>query len=277
MAPRTYYRTGTASVATGGRVVTGINTFWLDKVWPGDLFGTHRGVGVRIEAVADSALTLAYDWPEVAQSDAPYEIQIMPGAVRLQEETRLLFEKLKQGMFINPNATGTLAGRNAYDGELAGFRYLRTDVSPFLLYVKNSDASGDWSEGGAFVGPPGEPGDDGAPGVGDAYDILINALGRPGEGEEFRFLFARSVTFPTDLAGSIGRLAVAPTADAVFSVLRNGAPIGTVTFAAGSTTGVFAGAGALFLAGDMLALQAPSPRDATLGGILFTLAGNRSL
>ena len=276
MALTSFYKTGKASVATGSKIVTGTNTFWVGKVWPGDLFGTHRGVGVRIEAVADAALTLAYAWPGIGQSAAAYEIQLVPDAARVQEETRILFERLKQGLFINPNEMGTLAGRAEYNARPKGFRYLRTDVTPFLIYVKNSDASGDWSGGASFVGPEGQPGTDGEDGIGDAYDLIINALGRPGAGEDFDFLFSRGVLFPAGLAGSIARVKAAPAADAVFSVLRNGSPIATVTFAAGSTSGVFAGAGAAFAAGDLLTLRTPSPRDASLGGLLFTLAGNRT-
>lgn len=271
-----FYKTGKASVSAGSKIVTGTNTFWVGKVWPGDLFGTHRGVGVRIEAVADDALTLAYNWPGISQVETAYEIQLVPDAARVQEETRILFERLKQGLFINPNEMGTLAGRADYNDRPKGFRYLRTDVLPFLIYVKNSDAAGDWSGGASFVGPPGQSGNDGEDGTGDAYDLIINALGRPGDGEDFEFLFSRGVLFPADLAGSVGRVKVAPAVEAVFSVLRNGSPIATVTFAAGSTIGVFAGAGAAFVAGDLLTLRAPSPRDATLGGLLFTLAGNRT-
>lgn len=276
MALPSFYKTGTATIAAGSRSVTGVSTFWLGKVWPGDLFGTHRGIGVRVEAVADNALTLAYDWPGISQNTAPYEIQLVPDGARVQETTRILLEKMNEGMFVNPDAVGTLAGRAAYDGEPAGFRYLRTDVSPFLLYVKNSDNSADWSVGASFLGPEGPSGENGEDGIGDAYDILINALGRPGDGEDFDSLFARGVTFPAGLAGSIARVSAAPTAEAVFSVLRNGSPIGTVTFAAAATGGVFAGAGAAFVAGDKLTLRAPTPRDATLGGLLFTLAGNRT-
>jgi hypothetical protein len=49
------------------------------------------------------------------------------------------------GQGIEPDATGTLAERAAYDGAAQGFVYLRTDVTPFELYVKASGASGDWA------------------------------------------------------------------------------------------------------------------------------------
>ncbi len=56
------------------------------------------------------------------------------------------------GTGIQPNASGTLAGRAAYDGAAANFIYLRTDVTPNILYIKNSATSGDWSSGTAYGG-----------------------------------------------------------------------------------------------------------------------------
>ena len=49
------------------------------------------------------------------------------------------------GKGLNINAAGTLENRTAYDAESSGFAYFATDTR--LLYIKNSDASADWSEG----------------------------------------------------------------------------------------------------------------------------------
>lgn len=57
-----------------------------------------------------------------------------------------------QGQGIQPDASGTLAGRAAADEAVAGFKYLQTDVTPFLLYVKMSNTIGDWSEGSPMSG-----------------------------------------------------------------------------------------------------------------------------
>lgn len=276
MALPSYYNTGTASIVASGTIVTGANTFWLGRVWPGDLFGSHLGFGVRIASVdSDTKLTLSHAWPGPPQSGAAYEIQLVPDGVRAQETTRLLLEKMQQGMFVNPDATGTLAERAQYDDAEKGFRFLRTDVSPFLLYVKN-DASGAWSPGASFLGPKGDPGSNGVDGIGDAYDIHINALSRPGDGEEFDHLFARTVIFPAAFAAGRATVSTAPTGGAaVFTILKNGASVGTITFANGSKNGVFAGAATVFAAGDKLTVRAPSPRNSTLSGMLFVLAGNR--
>jgi hypothetical protein len=56
-----------------------------------------------------------------------------------------------QGIGLQPDATGTLAQRSAYDGQAQGFKYLETDVSPFRFWVKASNASADWA-GPDYIG-----------------------------------------------------------------------------------------------------------------------------
>lgn len=51
----------------------------------------------------------------------------------------------EQGVGIEPDVTGTFADRSTYDGQDKGFRFLQTDVSPFLLWVKASNISADWA------------------------------------------------------------------------------------------------------------------------------------
>jgi hypothetical protein len=93
-----YYSTGTATVAAGGTAVTGQDTTWLKALLPGDLFGTHKGTPIRIAAVnGDTSLILAHPWPGAAQNAAPYEVQIVPDAARVQEATRQLLETLANG------------------------------------------------------------------------------------------------------------------------------------------------------------------------------------
>lgn len=56
------------------------------------------------------------------------------------------------GQGIQPNATGTLAQRSTYDNQPQGFAYLETDISPFQLFVKNSNTTADWSSGNPIGG-----------------------------------------------------------------------------------------------------------------------------
>lgn len=92
-----------------------------------------------------------------------------------------------------------------------------------------------------------------------------------------RYVFARSVTFADEFAGSVASAGTAATASTVFIVKKNGSTVGTVTFSASGTTGVFATTGTTvsFAAGDVLELQAPSSPDSTLANVSFTLAGVR--
>jgi len=76
---QSHYNTGTATVAANGTAVTGQGTTWAGAVRKGDLFGTHKGDGIRILSVdSNTALTLAYAWPGGAQTAAAYEIQRTP-------------------------------------------------------------------------------------------------------------------------------------------------------------------------------------------------------
>lgn len=87
---------------------------------------------------------------------------------------------------------------------------------------------------------------------------------------------ARAVSFPAGLAGSIGRASAAATASAAFDVQKNGASVGTITFAAGALTATFAAANPVTLAaGDLISIIAPASADATLADVSFVLAGTR--
>lgn len=74
---QSHYNTGTATVA--GTAVTGQGTAWLGTIRKGDLFGTHKGSGVRIASVnSNTSLTLAYAVTSLNQNAATYEIQRTP-------------------------------------------------------------------------------------------------------------------------------------------------------------------------------------------------------
>jgi hypothetical protein len=56
-----------------------------------------------------------------------------------------------QGVGLQPDASGTLAQRAAYDGQAVGYKFLETDVAPFRLFVKASNVSADWA-GPTYIG-----------------------------------------------------------------------------------------------------------------------------
>jgi hypothetical protein len=92
-----------------------------------------------------------------------------------------------------------------------------------------------------------------------------------------RHVFARTVIFPANFAGSYAAADEAATASTVFSVLKNGATVGAITFAISAATATFTTSGGTpvtFVAGDVLEVTPPTP-DATLADIAFNLVGAR--
>jgi hypothetical protein len=91
-----------------------------------------------------------------------------------------------------------------------------------------------------------------------------------------RFIFAMPATFPAGLAGSYGTAGTAATAVASFAIKKNGTGVGTMDFAAGATSAIFAMATAAgFAGGDVLTIVAPASPDATLANLAWTLTGTQ--
>lgn len=114
--------------------------------------------------------------------------------------------------------------------------------------------------------------------VSGRYDMAMSVSGVPLAGEELFFhVFTASIKFEASLSGSVAKANVAATAEAVFSIKKNGVEFATLTFAAAGTTGSFVAASATtFTIGDVLTVIAPASQDATLAGIAITLAGARA-
>lgn len=82
-------------------------------------------------------------------------------------------------------------------------------------------------------------------------------------------------TLPNSYTGSVANSTDVSAGTVAFSVKKNGTSIGSITFTSAST-GVFSGAGATFVAGDKLTIEAPSPPDATLKNVSISLKGTRT-
>ena len=110
------------------------------------------------------------------------------------------------------------------------------------------------------------------------FDIAVYSPGQPEAAERLLKLeVARGFSLPADLAGSRGHVDTAATAEAAFTILKNGASVGSITFAAASQDAAFALASGLALVpSDRLELVAPATQDATLAGLALTLIGTRS-
>lgn len=95
-------------------------------------------------------------------------------------------------------AVGAIAGRTAYDGASIGFIYMRNDVSPQTIYVKQSDASADWSAELPWQGPSGLEG--------AAANSITNAMLRQSAALSVIGRSANSVGDVADIAGTDGQL-----------------------------------------------------------------------
>jgi hypothetical protein len=106
-------------------------------------------------------------------------------------------------------------------------------------------------------------------------DIGTFVAGVPLDGEVvLQFVSTRSFTLPTGLNGSQGFAGIAATNQANFDIQKNGATIGSMTFAASGTVATFTHAGGTaFGPGDRLSVIAPGAADASLSNISFTLKG----
>lgn len=107
------------------------------------------------------------------------------------------------------------------------------------------------------------------------YDIAVPVFGKPGNGATvFRFKTPRKLLIPRNFAGSIAGAAVPAASLAIFSFKVNGTEVGTISFAANSTTGVFSTttADVTIEVGDLLTLIAPGVADSALSDIDFSLA-----
>ncbi|UAW96583.1 hypothetical protein pEaSNUABM22_00095 [Erwinia phage pEa_SNUABM_22] len=118
------------------------------------------------------------------------------------------------------------------------------------------------------------------------YDVGLSVLKRYAGGQEIaRYLSVRTTAIVKNFAGSMAAADIAATAASVFkisaydSATQTVIQLGTVSFAAGSKTGVFAPLVAyqdqeiILVSGDQLRVIAPDTADTTLNGVAITIAG----
>ena len=96
---------------------------------------------------------------ETIPSDYQASAVVTPGGTNEAKTLAFKFQipQGAKGDTMKIDATGTAAELAQYDAELKGFAFLATDTG--MVYIKNSDTSGDWSEPVGFQGPPGKDGD----------------------------------------------------------------------------------------------------------------------
>lgn len=118
------------------------------------------------------------------------------------------------------------------------------------------------------------------------YDVGMSVLKRYAGGQEIaRYLSVRTTAIVKNFGGSMANADIAATAASVFKVnvfdsaTNSVIQIGTISFGAGSKSGVFAPVSAyqdqeiILVSGDQLRVSAPDNVDTTLNGVAITIAG----
>ncbi|PWJ78338.1 hypothetical protein C7441_1163 [Pseudaminobacter salicylatoxidans] len=142
------YKTGTVTVAAGSTSVVGAGTAWALALVTGGLF-CCAGMAVPCTVIDDTHLELDYPWPGANGADLAYSIfrETAQAASAIEANDRLasIADRLNKLSYINFDAMGTLAQRAAYDTAPKDFIFLDVTTEPFELYIKASDAAGDWA------------------------------------------------------------------------------------------------------------------------------------
>ncbi|GLS45170.1 hypothetical protein [Methylobacterium brachythecii] len=144
------------AVTAGSPVVTGTLTSFVAAEY--DIFILDGVVGVVDSRQSPTQITLKNPWAGPSQSaqldwvivnTGPYWSASKTTNAQLNE----LLRKWEAGPF-KWDATGTLAGRAAYNNQDAGFSYLAADITPFLFFIKlaNTNSASDWSAGQVIEG-----------------------------------------------------------------------------------------------------------------------------
>ena len=110
-------------------------------------------------------------------------------------------------------------------------------------------------------------------GTANVYDLVLFVAGAPTANElVLRHVVVRPLTLPPNLAGSQARAGTPASGSPAFALAVNGAPVGSITFAASGTGTLPTSDAAQLVPGDVLTLTAPAVADAALADLSFTLA-----
>lgn len=113
------------------------------------------------------------------------------------------------------------------------------------------------------------------------YPVHYEIAGDPVAGAQYRAaVFGVAVSFASGWPGSTAAASMKPTSAATFQVQKltvagQTVPVGTITILPTGVVQVNAGQ-MDFAAGDIIALTAPAPADASLASINFTFLGSQS-
>lgn len=109
-------------------------------------------------------------------------------------------------------------------------------------------------------------------GMSNAFEMAFHVIGKPQAGGTLvNIPMIREVTFPSAMGGALGKSEIAANATSIFHLYKNGTAFASATIAPSDNSAVFAGTETAFVFGDVFKLDAPSPQDASLADIGFTL------
>lgn len=109
------------------------------------------------------------------------------------------------------------------------------------------------------------------------YDLLMYFPGVPAASQVMgRIIVPRAITLPASLSGSYASSITSAAAATTLTLAKNGSSIGTVNFAAGSSTATFTFTSSVsFAAGNILTLTNQAPADSALANVSLSLAATR--
>jgi hypothetical protein len=170
------------SVASGSKNFSGYLTS-ITAV-PGDTL-VLNGLSAVVATFVPSTQTgtLAKNWPGSTLTDqidnwsflktGDYWNSVVTATAKLTD----YLDKISKGIPFKPDRAGPLSDRATFDTQKAGFAFLRTDVDPGLLYLKRTDASGDWTAGVALKGDAGATAAQGPPGQANSLSVGSVSVG----------------------------------------------------------------------------------------------------
>lgn len=108
------------------------------------------------------------------------------------------------------------------------------------------------------------------------YDLGGSIFGVCANSEvALRIRACRAFRLASGQANGQAKAGIAATGSTVFTIAKNGVSVGSITFAAGSSTGTFSFTNNVDVAtGDLITVTGPATADATLADVDFTLVGN---
>lgn len=109
------YTTGTASITTGTKALTGAGTAWLTAEFkPGDLFMKNGYTGIIDTVNSNTSITLVDNWPGATLTAQPYRMRFAPDSQRVSATTRTLLETLSNGTLSALASAGSSANKLPY-------------------------------------------------------------------------------------------------------------------------------------------------------------------